>query len=247
MIQTSYHYTTHNTLQTMYKPIKTGRIYENIAEQIELQILSGNLSPGDKFPSERELGEQFKVSRTAVREAMKTLRQRGLVEIHPGRGTFVIDSTSQAMRHSLGLVIKLEHLEGTQNLVQVREILEPEIAALAAKHATPKNILAMSEAIAAMDNAGDDMDDFIEGDLDFHLALAEGTQNDFILVLIDALVEVLRELRRLTSQTPGGLERAQYHHKRILEAVEHRDANKARECMHNHMQQVHDDSVAPFT
>lgn len=230
----------------MYNPIKTGRIYENIVEQIEQQILSGNLTPGDKLPSERELGEQFEVSRTAVREAMKTLRQKGLVEINPGRGTFVIDSTSQAMRHSLGLMVKIEQLEGTQNLVEVREIIEPEIAALAARRATYEDFAAMSESITAMDNALDDADAFIEADLNFHLALAEGTQNALVLVLIDALIDVLRELRKRTSQTPGGLERAQYHHKLILQAVERRDLDGARECMRTHMQQVREDSEASF-
>ena len=248
MVQTSYHYTI--MVNPMYKPIKTGRIYENIVEQIEQQILSGNLAPGDKLPSERELGEQFEVSRTAVREAMKALRQRGLVEIHPGRGTFVIDSTTQAMRHSLGLMVKIEQLEGTQNLVEVREIIEPEIAALAARRATDEDIAAMSEAITAMDNTLDDTlvdaDAFIEADLDFHLALAEGTQNALVLALIDTLIDVLRELRKRTSQTHGGLERAQYHHKLILQAVERRDPGEARECMRAHMQQVREDSEASF-
>ncbi len=243
-----HHTTIPFTDNLMYKPIKAGRIYEKIVEQIEQQILSGNLAPGDKLPSERELGEQFEVSRTAVREAMKILRQRGLVEINPGRGTFVIDSTTQAMRQSLGLMVKIEQLEGTQNLVEVREIIEPEIAALAARRATTGDIAAMSEAIAAMEDALDsipvNIEAFIEADLDFHLALAEGTQNALVPVLIDTLIDVLRELRKRTSKTPGGLERAQHHHKLILQAVERRDPDEARECMRSHMQQVREDSEA---
>ncbi len=230
----------------MYRPIKSGRLYEQIVDQIEHQILSGNLNPGDKLPSERELGEQFGVSRTAVREAMKALTQRGLVEIHPGRGTFVTDETSQAIRHSLGLMMKGDNLEGARNLVEVREILEPEIAAMAATRASEENILSMQEAVVSMDASLQDVDSFIEADLDFHLALAEGTQNSLILVLIDTLIDVLRELRKRTSLSSGGLQRAQKHHKLILEAVAQRDAEAARERMRAHLQQVRTDSEVSY-
>src|SRR5574337_2129858 len=91
----------------MYTPIRATRVYEQIAEQIEKRILSGELRSGDRLPTERELSEQFRASRTAVREAMKTLAQKGLVDMRPGRGTIVIDGTSQAMQYSLGLLLRL--------------------------------------------------------------------------------------------------------------------------------------------
>jgi GntR family transcriptional repressor for pyruvate dehydrogenase complex len=230
----------------LYKPIKSGRLYEQIVEQIEQQILSGNIRFGDRLPSERELGEQFGVSRTAVREAMKALVQRGLIEVRPGRGTFVTAGTSMAVRTSLGFMIRIENLEGTRNLVEVREILEPEIASLAAQRATGDNKKAMQEAIDVMDANLDDADAFIEADLDFHLALAEGTQNTLILILIDTLVDVLRELRIRTSLVEGGLNRAQHHHKQILEAVMLGDPNQARKRMQLHLQQVREDSESSF-
>ena len=91
----------------MYTPIQSSKVYERIAEQIEQLILNGELRSGDRLPTERELAEQFQASRTAVREAMKTLAQKGLVNMRPGRGTIVIDGTSKAMRHSLGLMIRV--------------------------------------------------------------------------------------------------------------------------------------------
>ncbi|MCK5428642.1 MAG: FadR family transcriptional regulator [Anaerolineales bacterium] len=222
----------------MYTPIHTGRLYEQIVAQIEDRILSGELQPGDKLPAERELAEQFGVSRTAIREAMKALTQRGLVEIYPGRGTFVTHSTSAAVRHSIDLLVKIGHEDGIMDLVEVREILEPEIAALAAIRATEENIAIMQDAVDAMDNAMDDPDTYIEADLDFHLALAQGSDNVLIPVLIDTLVELLREHRKQAANVKGGLERGQPHHKNLLEAIKHRDPDAARTSMRAHLEQI---------
>lgn len=228
----------------MYTPIQSGRLYEKIVEQIETLILRGTLKNGDKLPSERELAEQFTVSRTAVREAMKALTHKGLIEVNPGRGTFVTDSTSQAVRHSLSLMIRLGLETGTRSLVEVREILEPEIATLAAVRRKDDHLAAMQKAVALMDDSLDDVDTFIEADLDFHLSLAEATQNPLILMLIDTMVDLLRELRARIAQVPGGMPRAQLHHKRILDAVAAGDGRAARKAMQAHMQQVHADSEA---
>src|SRR5271170_7659157 len=85
----------------MYQAIKTSRLYEQIVQQVEASILKGQLKPGDQLPAERDLAQRFGVSRTAVREAVKTLREKGLVEAYSGRGTFVTNGTSQATRQSL--------------------------------------------------------------------------------------------------------------------------------------------------
>ena len=82
----------------MYKIVRTSRLYEQIVQQIEESIAKGALKPGDQFPAERELAQQFGVSRTAVREAVKALREKGLVEAYPGRGTFITSGTSNSIR-----------------------------------------------------------------------------------------------------------------------------------------------------
>jgi DNA-binding FadR family transcriptional regulator len=103
----------------------------------------------------------------------------------------------------------------------------------------------MREAVAVMDAAGQDPDAYIEADLDFHLALAEAAANPLILSLIDSIVGLLREQRLRIFRVSGGPERGQIHHKRILDAVERRDPEKAREAMKAHLEQVRDDSQAP--
>jgi GntR family transcriptional repressor for pyruvate dehydrogenase complex len=226
----------------VYKAIRSSRLYEQIVEQVEQAILKGELKPGNQLPAERELAEQFGVSRTAVREAVKALREKGLVEAFSGRGTFVTNGTSQAMRQSLDLITRIGGPDGSAQLAEVRAILEPEIAALAAGRIEEQLLSALREAVAVMDRSLEDPDAYIEADLDFHLALAEGAANPVILSLIDSIVGLLREQRLRIFKVDGGPQRGQYHHKRILEAIEQRDAEGARSAMRAHLQQVREDS-----
>lgn len=226
----------------MYKAVRISRLYEQIVQQIEDSILKGTLKPGDQLPAERELAQRFGVSRTAVREAVKALREKGLVEAYSGRGTFITNGTSQAMRQSLDWMVKVGQADGSGHLAEVRAILEPEIAALAATRRDDQHLAAMRDAFEVMDRARQDPVAFIEADLDFHLALAEAAANPLILSLIDSIVGLLREQRMRIFYVEGGPERGQYHHKRVLDAVEQRDAEKARAAMRAHLLQVREDS-----
>lgn len=229
----------------VYKLVRSSRLYEQIVQQIEESIIKGALKAGDQLPAERELAQRFGVSRTAVREAVKALREKGLVEAYSGRGTFVTDGTTHAVRQSLDLMAKIGQPEGSTHLAEVRAILEPEIAALAAQRIQEPELATMREAVAVMDGAGQDPDAYIEADLDFHLALAEGAGNPLILSLLDSIVGLLREQRLRIFRVAGGPERGQVHHKRILDAVERRDSEEAREAMRVHLDQVRDDSRSP--
>lgn len=135
----------------MYLPIQPERLYERIVNQIEGCIVAGEWKAGDLLPSENELAKQLAVSRTAASEAIKALREKPLVEVRPGRGTFITDGMPDAIRHSPGFLMKFGSVNGLSNVVEVRE------------------------AVEIMDTALDNMDVFVEADLDFHLALAEAT------------------------------------------------------------------------
>ncbi len=226
----------------MYLPVQPERLYEQIVSQIEQRIVAGDLKAGDQLPSEHELAKQFAVSRTAVREAIRALHEKRLVEVRPGRGTFITNGMPDAMRHSLDLLMKFGSMNGFSHLVAVQEILEPEIAALAATRITDENIIPMREAVEIMDTALDNVDIFVEADLDFHLALAEATQNPIIPVLVDSIIDLLRKQRKRISLVNGGLRRGQFHHKKILAAVIQRDPQAARKAMQGHLEQVRKDS-----
>jgi len=231
----------------LYRAVRTSRLYEQIVEQVEQSILKGQLKPGDQLPAERDLAQSFGVSRTAVREAVKTLREKGLVEAYTGRGTFVTNGTSNAIRQSLDLMFRVSQQEGSIHLAELRQVLEPEIAALAASRIEDQLLATMREAVTAMDRSLQDPDSYIEADLDFHLAMAEAVGNPLILSLLDSIVGLLREQRSRIFSVDGGPERGQFHHKRILQAIERRDPDSARDAMRAHLEQVREDSSSSST
>jgi GntR family transcriptional regulator, transcriptional repressor for pyruvate dehydrogenase complex len=231
----------------LYRAVRTSRLYEQIVEQVEQSILKGQLKPGDQLPAERDLAQSFGVSRTAVREAVKTLREKGLVEAYTGRGTFVTNGTSNAIRLSLDLMFRVSQQEGSIHLAELRQVLEPEIAALAATRIEDQLLATMREAVTAMDRSLQDPDGYIEADLDFHLAMAEAVGNPLILSLLDSIVGLLREQRSRIFSVDGGPERGQFHHKRILQAIERRNPDAARDAMRAHLEQVREDSSSSTT
>jgi DNA-binding FadR family transcriptional regulator len=139
-------------------------------------------------------------------------------------------------------MFRVSQQEGSIHLAELRQVLEPEIAALAASRIEEQLLSTMREAVTAMDRSLQDPDAYIEADLDFHLAMAEAVGNPLILSLIDSIVGLLREQRSRIFSVDGGPERGQFHHKRILQAIERRDPDAARDAMRAHLEQVREDS-----
>jgi GntR family transcriptional repressor for pyruvate dehydrogenase complex len=142
-------------------------------------------------------------------------------------------------------MIRINKQEGSAHLAELRLVLEPDIAALAAQKIEDQLLVTMSEAVATMDRSLRDPDAYVEADLDFHLALAEAAGNPLILSLLDSIVGLLREQRSRIFNVERGPERGQFHHKRILAAVQQRDPEAARAAMRAHLLQVLEDSSTP--
>lgn len=231
----------------MIEPVKQQRLYEKVADKLQELIGSGELSAGDRLPNERTLAEQFGVSRTVIREASKALAVRGLLEVRPGQGTFVVNATGDTLSQSFQTMLNLDQgVDSQENLVEVREILEPEIAYRAALRARPEDIRALRHAVVEMDKNMHDLARFIQADDAFHLALAVATQNVFVPRLMASVVDVLQEHRGRIFHTEGGPARGQEHHRRILRAVEEGAPEAAREAMRSHLAQVRKDSIHPM-
>ena len=222
------------------------KLYEQVVDRLRRQILDGTFQSGDQLPNERRLAERFGVSRTVIREAMKSLLQNGLVEVRRGQGTFVVDDTANALKQSFRMMIGLGSRERVIEMVEVREILEPAIAELAARRRTEADLAVLREAIRDMDLCLDEATAFIEADNRFHVALAVATRNHFVPRLLDSVVDMLQELRGTIFQVGGGPQRGQEHHRRILAAVESRDPDAARAAMLAHLGQVRGDSRQAF-
>ncbi|HEU5438443.1 MAG TPA: FadR/GntR family transcriptional regulator [Ktedonobacterales bacterium] len=230
----------------MYQPVGRSKLFERIVEQIQGRIVRGELRAGDRLPPERELALAFGASRTAVREALKTLAQMGLVDMRPGRGTIITDNTFDAMRSSLGLMLRVGQ-HSPDALVELRQIIEPEIAALAAERATETHIAALREAVEMMERSLRRADTYIEADNRFHRTLALASRNPLIVSLVDSIVGLLSEQRARIFSVPGGPERGQVYHKTLLDAVERRDVERARTAMRAHLTQVSEDVAAAPT
>ncbi len=137
--------------------------------------------------------------------------------------------------------MRVGQADSSTDLGGVREMLEPEVAALAATRALDEQVAALREAIQVMDINLNNADAFIAADNQFHLALARGTQNRFILTLVNVIVGLLSEQSKLIFSVPGGPERSQLHHRFLLGAIERKHGVSARMAMQAHLRQVRED------
>ena len=226
--------------RTPVVPMNRDRLYEQVAQQIQELIVSSGWPAGSKIPSERELGDRFGVSRTVVREALKALAERGLVAIQAGRGIFVAHLSGDALKEPMKLLFQRRNFS-CENLVETRRVLEVEIAGLAAERAESEQLEKMRAAIDEMDAALGDSESFIRADHTFHVALAEATQNPLLPMLIDSIGELVQATRLIVVGIDGSQTRGQYYHRRLIDAIENRDAVAARRIMGEHLDQFDTD------
>lgn len=221
-----------------YLPLRPrDRLYQEIVDQIQAQVQSGQLSPGDRLPPERELAEQFGVSRTAVREAIKSLAEKGLVTVEVGRGTFVRALTSEHVVEAMSLLLGDER--GTLAALQVaRELLEIPIARLAATHRTLGQIERLTQLLREMESTQHDPQRFIFADTDFHIELARATGNPVLEVLSQTIVALMRNQRILLTEFEQELPAALVSHRAILRAVTAQNARAAGVAMQEHLEHV---------
>ncbi|MHB0856423.1 MAG: FadR/GntR family transcriptional regulator [Anaerolineae bacterium] len=224
----------------MYHPISKGGLTEQVAAHIQELILAGELQPGDRLPSQRELASQFSVSPTVVREAVRVLQERRLIEARAGSGTFVLELGPDCISESLSLLFR-QGVVTFQQLHVVRRVLEVEVVALAAKGVTPAELATMAECIRRMDDELDCPAEYCQADSSFHLALARGTRNPIFPLLSIALLGVLQQSRNVNFQVPGAPIRGQYYHRAIYQCVAEGDVAGARQTMEEHLRQVEAD------
>ena len=220
-----------------YRVAKRGRLHEEVESQIQELIEQHQLRPGDKFPPERELAMQFAVSRTVVRESMRGLEERGLVEVRHGSGVYVAEPSIDSVTDSLALHLRVS-ASSVMPLLEVREILEVEIAGLAAERATDEDQEEMEKALRREAEFLDSRDEYVEADLRFHELLTRATHNGVLPILLNPLAELLRESRRVTIEPPGSIELSLMGHRQIFEAVKSGDREQARQAMRQHLQMV---------
>ncbi len=218
------------------KEIKKARVSEDIVAQVKALIASGNLRTGDQLPSERELSEQFKVSRASVREAIRALESLGLLEARQGHGTYVASSV-EALVQPLAHAIAREE-NAILELFEVRRLLEPHLASLAAERSTPAELEELQDLVEKQSHQVAEGGTGAELDTAFHSALARAAKNTLLLRLNDTLVDCLRDSRRLSLETPERPRRSLAGHQAIVRALLARDPKTAQRAMLKHLVEI---------
>jgi len=224
-----------------FQQIRPQKIYEKVAEQIKDMIEKGDLRPGDKLLSVRELAEKFNVGRSAVREALSALQAMGLIELKQGEGTFVRQlSTSDLLGANYSSM--LLEFEQVESLLEVRKLIETSYVELAAERRDYEDLKKMEDALKIMkedlysDTHGE------EADWLFHYAIAKATKNEMLVYIIetisDSMKRNLRTNRIILYKKPGVPEKLLEEHTEIYRAIEEKDGKKAKKLLYQHLQQV---------
>lgn len=227
--------------QLAFHQIRHRRIYEEIVEQVKAQITSGELRPGDRMLSEREISEQLGVSRATVREALTALEVIGLLNVRPGEGAFVqAPELDKQFEHLAGyLVLDRERLA---EMYELRRVLEVACAARAAQRATREELEAIARALLDME---DDLQHGRlgeEADFRFHLAVAEGAHNSLMLRFMHTISDSLRHVMQVSRQklyrVPGMPQQLLEEHRLIFAAIQAGNVQQAKDVMRRHLDGV---------
>lgn len=229
-----------------FKPVAhKSRVYMEIVEQIKGLIKTGYLKAGSPLPSERELAEKLEVSRSSVREAVTILESLGILEVIHGKGSFIRDfRNTKSMESYFDTFALLFDINPSQTLqlLEVRKILEPQAAALAAKNATAGDVLSLQEIQEEMKKVLGREEVGLDPDYKFHFQIASSTGNEILFNTLNALSDLMRRSLQQTSwlsladkqRTADSI----LEHEQILEAIENKDPAAAQERMLNHIEEV---------
>ena len=223
--------------KTEFEAVRKTKVYEEVAKQIHRLILDGSLKPGDKLPPERELAEKFDVSRSSVRDAIRSLELVGLVEPRQGEGTVVRAVSAESLINPLTtMLVRKRELVG--ELVDVRRMIEPPLAARAAAHASAEEIAYLEDILRRQKENMAQGELSIEEDSEFHYAVATAARNSVVLKVLDVMMDLLRESRERELQVEGRLQKSLLGHHRILSAIKRHDAAAAEAAMNQHLEEI---------
>jgi GntR family transcriptional regulator, transcriptional repressor for pyruvate dehydrogenase complex len=207
-----------------------------VTGRVESLIIENRLQPGDRLPAERDLAGQFGVSRTVIREAVRSLTAKGMLEVRPGSGTLVCTPSVESVTQSMTLFLRggqpeLDH----KKVMEVRRLLEVEIAGLAAERRTEQDLAAMEAILKDINGIHQKRERFVEWDMAFHSALAAATHNELFSLVLDSVVATMIKVREIGFDIPSSPDHAIKLHGAIFKQVKRNDAEAARQAMRDHL------------
>jgi GntR family transcriptional regulator, transcriptional repressor for pyruvate dehydrogenase complex len=210
------------------------RLSDAVAAALLAELTSGGHQPGDRLAPEREMALRFGVSRTVIREAVTSLQSRGVVIVRPGSGVFVASGQALAAKESLRLLVLGTRELDYGQVYEVREALEGRIAELAAERATEEDGVALRRVLDDLD-AAITGDDYALADGAFHLVVADAAHNRLFRIVLDAVGDMIIEVRRRVAYQPAARERVAVDHRLIADRILHGDRAGARHAMEEHL------------
>jgi len=188
------------------RSFRNGRLSEFALHEIQRMIGEEYRAPGSRLPKEEELADRFQVSRIVIREAMKILEDRGVVEVRAGRGTLTVAPTPDRVKESLLRLFRgqpIPKIEDMEHLLELRQVLEETTATLAAVRASEEDLTEIEAALLEMKQESDDPDRTVAADLRFHRSIMRAAHNPFIEMVLDPLMEVFLQQIKLTNFNTG--------------------------------------------
>jgi len=223
-------------LKSDFETVRRDKVYEGVAKQIERLILK-KLQPGDKLPSERDLAEILGVSRSSIRDAIRSLELMGMVEPRQGAGTIVREISSDSLVNPLANARRRKE-EMVGELLDFRKMLEPPLAARAATRASADEIAEMQDILQRQEEKLRGGESTIGEDTEFHYAIALASGNSVVRKVLDTLMDLLRDSRERSLQVDGRPQKSLAGHRRILAAINRHDAEAASAAMRRHIEDV---------
>jgi GntR family transcriptional repressor for pyruvate dehydrogenase complex len=215
------------------------RLSDRVAASILDTVTQQGLRPGDPLPSQRDLGEQYGVSRTVIREAVGSLVARGVIEVRAGSGLRLSSVDASAVTESVRFFVRTSDVLDYGKVHEVRAMLETHIAELAAYRATDLDIQTIKDWCDEQANSASDMEAAAQCDMEFHRAIARAVDNELYLVLLDSIRGALLDIKR--TLMPGRLEKTVRAHRKVADCIAARDGQGARLAMQQHLDSVQAD------
>jgi GntR family transcriptional repressor for pyruvate dehydrogenase complex len=212
------------------------RLYQQVADSLESQILDGTFPVGSRLPSEQDLADRYGVSRNVVREALKRLTEHGLVSILTGSGTYIKEPSTKPVVEAINRLIR--HLPqdiSIAHFYQIRRMLEPESARIAAIHATEEEIIHMTHACERMEKQRESRSGWSAADLEFHRLIALATHNPLVSSILEPLTGTLSQVIEAGCDEPSGIEAGLTAHYHILDAIKQHQPEAAYAAMLEHL------------
>ncbi|HHX95447.1 MAG TPA: FadR family transcriptional regulator [Clostridia bacterium] len=225
-------------MKFQFEQVKKVRVYEEIVEQLKRYFEQGNLKPGERLPSERDLAEMFNCSRVSVRQALTILEAQGLVVRKVGGGTYKADEDDFELSQLVSLLMPEREEDAIDDPLEVRRLMEPQIARLAAVRATEEDIALMEDCLRLQKEKVERGQLIIHEDSQFHYAIARATKNGIIIRLGEAINDMIWETRQQSIMAEQGAKRSLEGHYLIFEAIKNKDGEGASKAMEEHLREV---------